>query len=118
MPRRPLIVLLTVLLAGCHLLYKPEVRQGNQPTAETLAALKAGMTRRQVRLLLGTPPISDPFHPDRWDYVYTLGRAGEPAPIPPRLTLFFKNDVLESASGELAPAALAASAAEPAKPKD
>lgn len=118
MPRRFLILLLTALLAalltGCNLLYKPEVRQGNLPNAETLAALKAGMTRHQVRLLLGTPPVSDPFHPDRWDYVYTLGLAGDPVPVPARLTLFFKNDVLNSAGGELAPPALATPGTEPA----
>jgi outer membrane protein assembly factor BamE len=118
MSRRLLTLLLAALLAGCNLLYKPEVRQGNLPNAETLAALKAGMTRHQVRLLLGTPPVSDPFHPDRWDYVYTLGRAGDPVPVPARLTLFFKNDVLNTASGELAPAALATPNAEPAKPQN
>lgn len=118
MPRRFPILLLTVLLAGCNMLYKPEVRQGNQPGAETLAALRTGMTRHQVRLLLGTPPISDPFHPDRWDYVYTLGRAGDPVPVPAHLTLYFKNDLLSSAAGELAPATLPAPAADSAQPKN
>jgi len=98
------LILGLFLLSGCGLLYKLEIRQGNPPSTEALAALKPGMTKRQVRLLLGTPPVSDPFHPDRWDYLYTVGRAGEPVSPPPRLTLYFRNDALESANGELAPA--------------
>jgi outer membrane protein assembly factor BamE len=110
------VLLLATLLTACNLLYKPEVRQGNVPSAEALAALKTGMTKRQVRLLLGSPPVSDAFHPDRWDYVYTLGRAGEPVSPPPHLTLYFKDDTLVSATGPLAPASLPAASPEPTKP--
>jgi outer membrane protein assembly factor BamE len=104
--RLPLLVLLAALLAGCNLLYKPEVQQGNPLTPEMIAGLKPGLTKRQVRLLLGSPPVSDVFHPDRWEYVYSLGRAGEKVPPPPRLTLYFKNDALIAADGELAPTGL------------
>jgi len=100
------VLLLSVLLSGCNLIYKPEVRQGNPVSPEAVATLKPGMTKRQIRLILGTPPINDVFHPDRWDYVNTVSRIGEPAPPPPRLTLYFENDALVAASGELAPAAL------------
>lgn len=108
--------LLPALLSGCNLLYKPEVQQGNPLTAEMLANLKPGLTKRQVRLLLGSPSVSDPFHPDRWEYLHTTGRAGEKVAVPPRLTLHFRNDQLISADGDLAPPALRA--ASPAAPGD
>lgn len=105
-----LIVLLVVLTSGCGLLYKPEVQQGTPLTAEQLSGLRPGMTKRQVRLLLGSPPVSDVFHPDRWDYVYTQGVAGKvPAPEK-RLTLYFRNDTLVRGDGDLAPPALTAPA--------
>ena len=109
-----LVVLLALLASGCSLQYKPEVQQGTPLTPEALAALKPGMTKRQVRLLLGSPPVTDVFHPDRWDYLHTVGRAGEPAAAPPRLSLYFQNDALVSASGELAPPALGPSDKNPA----
>jgi len=101
-----LTLLLVPMLSGCNLLYKPEVLQGNPLSAEALASLKPGLTKRQVQLLLGTPSINDVFHPDRWDYVHTQARAGEPIKPPPRLTLYFQGDALVSASGELAPPTL------------
>ncbi len=100
------ILLLAALVAGCNLLYKPEVQQGTLLSPEMLANLKPGMTRRQVRLLLGSPPVSDVFHPERWDYVYSLVKVGEKA-TPQHLALYFRNDTLVRAEGELAPAALA-----------
>ncbi len=105
-PTLPVILLLAALMAGCNLLYKPEVRQGTPLTPEMIAGLKPGMTKRQVRLLLGTPPVNDVFHPDRWDYFYTTGRSGEPITPPPHLTLYFKNDALVAAEGALAPAGI------------
>jgi outer membrane protein assembly factor BamE len=104
------ILILTVLLfaglvTGCNLLYKSEVQQGTLLSAEMLANLKAGMTKRQVRLLLGSPPISDAFHPERWDYIYSVGKAGEKVE-PQHLTLYFRNDALVRAEGDLAPAPL------------
>lgn len=102
----PTALFLAALLSGCNLLYKPEVQQGDPLTPEMLAALKPGMTKRQVRLLLGSPPVNDVFHPDRWDYLYSVGKAGEPMPPPPHLTLYFKDDALVRAEGALAPEAL------------
>ena len=84
MPRRTLIGLPVVaILAGCSHLpgvedipgikpYHLEVRQGNIVTNEMLATLKPGMTPQQVRVLLGTPMVDDPFHQDRWDYPYAV----------------------------------------------
>lgn len=104
-PTLPLVLLLATLAGGCNLLYKPEVQQGTLLSAEMLANLKPGMTKRQVRLLLGSPPVSDTFHPERWDYVYYLSHAGEKV-APQHLTLYFREDSLVRAEGELAPAAL------------
>src|SRR3970040_223142 len=99
------VLLLATMAGGCNLLYKPEIQQGTLLSAEMLANLKPGMTKRQVRLLLGSPPVSDTFHPERWDYVYSVSRAGEKV-TPQHLTLYFRNDTLVRAEGDLAPAAL------------
>ena len=104
-PSLPIIVLLAALLAGCNLLYKPEVQQGVLLSPEMLANLKPGMSKRQVRLLLGSPPVNDVFHPERWDYVYSLSKPGEKV-TPRHLALYFSSDALVRAEGELAPAAL------------
>jgi outer membrane protein assembly factor BamE len=66
---------LLALAAGC--VYRVDVQQGNLLDESDIAAVKPGMTRNQVRFLLGTPVVADSFHPDRWDYVYFLrkGRA-------------------------------------------
>ena len=65
------------LVAGCGVPripgitpYKPEIQQGNYVSQELVAQVKPGMTREQVRFLLGTPLLTDIFHADRWDYVY------------------------------------------------
>ena len=50
--------------------YHIDIQQGNVLTQDMVAKLKPGMTRHQVRFVMGTPPITDPFHEDRWDYVY------------------------------------------------
>ena len=110
-----LIVLLAALVAGCNLLYKPEVQQGTLLSPEMLANLKPGMTKRQVRLLLGSPPVNDVFHPERWDYVYSLVKVGEKT-TPQHLALYFSNDALVRAEGALAPAALIKPADEKASP--
>ncbi len=56
--------------------YRIEVVQGSVVTREMAARVKPGMTRLQVRDLLGSPMLSDPFHADRWDYVFAIRRQG------------------------------------------
>lgn len=58
------------LLMGC--VYQAPIAQGNLLKQEDVDQVEVGMTRSQVRFLLGTPMIDDPFHADRWDYVYYL----------------------------------------------
>jgi len=57
-------------LSGCNMVYKQSVQQGNAIEQEDLDQVELGMTKRQVTILMGTPAIQDPFHKDRWDYVY------------------------------------------------
>lgn len=93
------LILASVLLAcaGCStpLLspYKMDIRQGNYVTPEMREKLKLGMTRQQVRYVLGTPMISDAFHGDRWDYPYRLEQRGEIVEKQ-QLTLYFDGDNL------------------------
>jgi len=56
--------------------YKPDVVQGNVVTTEQISQVKPGMSRSQVKDILGSPLITDPFHGNRWDYVFTLRRQG------------------------------------------
>lgn len=56
--------------------YRIEIVQGNVVTKEQIAKIQPGMTRLQVRDVLGTPLLTDPFHTDRWDYIFTLRRPG------------------------------------------
>ena len=63
-------VLAMVLLAGC--VHRIDIQQGNFLDTEDIDRIAVGMTRVQVRSLLGTPMVADPFQSTRWDYVYYL----------------------------------------------
>jgi outer membrane protein assembly factor BamE len=72
---RKLILLSLVaatLAAASGCVYRANISQGNLIEQEDLDQVEVGMTRNQVRFLLGTPMIDDPFHAARWDYVYYL----------------------------------------------
>lgn len=56
--------------------YRIDVQQGNVLEQDMLSKLKPGMDRSQVRFIMGTPAVEDPFHNDRWDYVYTNAKGG------------------------------------------
>ena len=64
-----LLVALSVL-SGCNMVYKQSIQQGNAIEQDDLDQVEIGMTKRQVNLLMGTAAVQDPFHKDRWDYVY------------------------------------------------
>ena len=89
-------------IAGSLTPYKVEIVQGNFVSREQVSALKPGMSRLQVRDILGTPLVTDIFHSDRWDYVFTLNRQGVP-PQDRKLTVFFKGDALERFEGDEMP---------------
>lgn len=94
------LILASVLLASCSGLstpllspYKMDIRQGNYVTPEMREKLKLGMTKQQVRYVLGTPMLADAFHGDRWDYPYRLEQRGEIVEKQ-QLTLYFNGDNL------------------------
>ncbi len=104
MRRLSISVLLLGLLAGCSGLnigpHRIDVQQGNALDQENVARLKPGLTRSQVRFLLGTPLVVDPFRNDRWEYVYVFHKAGKLAEQR-RLSLFFDGDSLARIEGDL-----------------
>ncbi|MGC8522009.1 MAG: outer membrane protein assembly factor BamE [Steroidobacteraceae bacterium] len=81
------LLALSTLLGGC--VYRMAIQQGNYLDGHTVRQLKVGMTRVQVRYLLGTPMIKDVFDTDRWDYVYYFKRGYVHQPIESRVTVFF-----------------------------
>jgi outer membrane protein assembly factor BamE len=82
--------------------YKVEVVQGNFVSKEQVDLLKPGLSRQQVREILGTSLLTDVFHADRWDYVFTIRRQGV-EPQQRRLTLFFNGELLDRFQGDAMP---------------
>lgn len=75
---KTLLLLLPLLLTACVLApHKIDMQQGNYVDQQAVAKLKPGMTRAQVRFLLGTPLVADIFHSQRWDYIFLTGEAGD-----------------------------------------
>ena len=70
-----ILVGLTLGTPGCSA-YKIDIRQGNTLDPEVIDSLRVGMSKQQVVFLMGTPLVQDPFHPNRWDYVYTFKPGG------------------------------------------
>ena len=109
--RHPMLLLCAVLgaalLSGCESLqrtdslfgfitpYRIDIVQGNAITQEQAAQIKPGLTRLQVRDVMGTPLMVDPFHANRWDYIFTLRRPGAEAQRR-SVVVFFENDVVKS----------------------
>jgi outer membrane protein assembly factor BamE len=98
---------LAVLVSGCGIRqiasdgsllglvtpYRIDIVQGNAVTREQIALIKPGMSRAQVRDILGTPLLTDPFHAERWDYLFTIRRQGA-EPQRRSIVAFFDGDVL------------------------
>lgn len=98
-----------LLLAACSVTgkigekltpYKIDIQQGNVVTQEMVAKLKPGMTKAQVRFVLGTPLITDAFHANRWDYVYRYQKAGK-LTEERKLALFFDQELLQRVEGDV-----------------
>jgi outer membrane protein assembly factor BamE len=93
---RFILILFSLMFASCAAgltPYKMDIRQGNLVTPDMREKLKIGMSKLQVRYVLGTPTINDPFHGNRWDYVYRLERGGQAAEKQD-MTLYFEGDNL------------------------
>ncbi len=108
-------VFVSALLAGCQrpdlpdlrdvpFAYRVDVQQGNVVTQEMLAQLEPGMDKKKVNFIMGSPAITDTFHTDRWDYVYTFQPGHKKARMR-RVTLFFEDDKLVRVAGDVKPAA-------------
>ena len=82
--------------------YKIGIPQGNIITQDMVDQLRPGMTKRQVIFVMGTPLVRDPFHQDRWDYIYSFqpggGERGQE-----RVSVFFDDDQLISLTGDFTP---------------
>ena len=99
---RWLAVLALAPLAGCGLVYKVDVQQGNLFDKATVESLKPGMSKRQVLLVMGSPAVISPFDQDRWDYVSTI-RRGRNTMETKDLTLYFKDEALVKIDGDYFP---------------
>jgi outer membrane protein assembly factor BamE len=107
---RPVLVCLALAASGC--VYRMDIQQGNFLKEDDVAKLKVGMTRSQVRFLLGTPMVADSFKPDRWDYVYYVKPGKGRRQISRRhVVVYFAGDQvdrMERPDGDAAAAAAAA----------
>ncbi|MBU0752122.1 MAG: outer membrane protein assembly factor BamE [Gammaproteobacteria bacterium] len=104
---RPLIasVIISLSLAACSgtpvvQTYRIDVRQGNVITQEMVAQLKPGLTKDQVKFILGSPLVVDMFHSDRWDYVYHF-KPGKGEAQSRRLTVIFEDGKLARLAGDV-----------------
>ncbi len=97
--------------------YKISIPQGNIITQEMVDQLRPGMSKRQVIFVMGTPLVRDPYHQDRWDYIYSFqpggGERGQE-----KITVFFIDDQLVRFEGDFVPTAIAEATAEAASQSD
>ena len=102
---RTLVLTLSIaaVTAGCGIVYRQPIYQGNLLEKAAVDQLQTGMSKQQVMLLLGTPSVADPFHQERWDYTATqrVGRAGNTEGK--NLTLWFASDALTKWEGDYFP---------------
>jgi len=98
-----LLISILTLSISCSYLpslpYKIDIQQGNVVTEEMVEKLRPGMTRSQVRFVLGSPLITDVFHNNRWDYVYSMAPSGRLSEKH-RLSIFFEGDLLTHIEGD------------------
>ena len=83
---------LCLVNAGCFSSYRVEIQQGNVISAEQIEKLIPGTPRDEVRFILGTPLIEDPFHAQRWDYFYSLDPAKGEKVTQYRLSIWFEDE--------------------------
>ena len=82
------------------LLHKIDIQQGNVIDQEMLNQLKPGMDKKQVKFIMGTPVLIDPFHNERWEYIYSFQEGGS-VREQRHITLHFENDKLAYISGDI-----------------
>jgi outer membrane protein assembly factor BamE len=89
------LVLLMSLAATSGCVYRMNIQQGNFLEARTVNQLQQGMTRSQVRYLLGTPMVPDAFDKERWDYLYYFKKGRLHKPEQRHLIVYFKEDKVD-----------------------
>ncbi len=105
-PARKTLILVPLAAAaigssGC--VYRMNIQQGNYLEGRTVDQLQAGMTRSQVRYLLGTPMVPDAFDKDRWDYLYYLKKGRLRKPEERHLIVYFHDDKVDKFERENVP---------------
>ena len=107
--RTLLLLICLMLLGACSNrlfqfpgVFKIPIVQGNIITQNMVDQLRPGMTKRQVIFVMGSPLVADPFHQDRWDYVYNF-QPGGGIRVGERVTVFFENDQLVLLTGDYQP---------------
>ena len=88
----PTILLVIGAFSASGCVYKMSIQQGNYLVTDSVSQLKEGMTRSQVRFLLGTPMVPDAFNDGRWDYYYYFRSKQYPDPLKRRLTVYFEDE--------------------------
>jgi outer membrane protein assembly factor BamE len=100
---KPAVLAAVVLLSACGSeLFQPhkiDIEQGNAISQDEFESLYTGMTRKEVMEALGAPMLKNPFHTDRWDYVYRL-KPGKGRVRESRFTLYFRDEILVKIEGE------------------
>ena len=118
---RPLILLAALLCVACSSAlpsfkpYKMDIQQGNVVTSKMMLQLRPGMTKSQVRFIMGSPLLQDSFHRDRWDYFYQMRKGGKVIEQR-RVIMEFENDALKRVRGDVIPASPEDVAVAPAAP--
>jgi len=115
---RALCAIAALALVSCSFVpnlapYRIEIQQGNYVSQEMVSKLKPGMSKDQVRFVMGTPLIMDNFHADRWDYVFRRQRDVSSDLEHRKVTLFFEDGKLKRIEADVASAAAAAQANAP-----
>ena len=112
--RLAILLFACLTLPGCgYIVYKMDVQQGNYVTQDVIARVKVGMTKAEVRQILGTPLVADVFHANRWDYYFSSAKNGRNRDRT-LLSIFFESDKVSSIQGKGQPPAPAAPTTAPA----
>ena len=99
--RKSLIILaLAASTAGCGIVYRQPIYQGNLIEPSIAEQLQQGMSKQQVATMLGTPSIADPFHHDRWEYTSTVRRGRTNETEVKNFVVYFENDAVTRWEGE------------------
>lgn len=110
---RALVAISLLFLASCGSVrvpfvnlkpYRMEIQQGNFVSQEMVSQLKAGMSKEQVRFVLGTPLITDSFHADRWDYIFRRQRVNSEELEQRQIAVIFEDGKLKRVEGDVKPA--------------